>query len=309
MGFPSIFPAMSASILMHGDGGGGGCCGGGGSGGGGGGGKAATKESGGGECCKGAPHEAHAASGECCKTKEGAGAQGGGGSGGGCCGGSGKVPGVLTQPMTVEQLMTLPTMTLIARFRRGIEVVDRRVFDLTERQIDQAFLPEAGVGRWPVRVLIGHCADAELAYAHRIRRAIAEEKPMIAAWDENAFVDSNIYGNRHDGYSDNPEADEARVMHGLGGFLAVIHTLRQWMGQWLMTLDESAFDRTLMHPERGEESVRRMIALSTWHLEHHCGFLTRKLDKMVITPRPEAVEVEGGGGGGGGGCGSGCGCH
>lgn len=280
------------SILFHGDGCG---C----SGGGGGGGKAATKE---GECCKGAEH---AAKGECCKTKERAGAQGGGGGGGGCCGGSGKVPGVLTQPMTVEQLMTLPTMTLIARFRRGIEVVDRRVFDLTERQIDQAFLPEAGVGRWPVRVLIGHCADAELAYAHRIRRAIAEEKPMIAAWDENAFVDSNIYGNRHDGYSDNPEADEARVMHGLGGFLAVIHTLRQWMGQWLMTLDESAFDRTLMHPERGEESVRRMIALSTWHLEHHCGFLTKKLDKMVITPRPEmAVEA-----GEGGGCGSGCGCH
>ncbi len=279
------------SILFHGDGCG--CSGGGGS-------KAATKE---GECCKGAEH---AAKGECCKTKD---AKGGGGGeaeagGGGCCGGSGRVPGVLTQPMTVEQLMTLPTMTLIARFRRGIEVVDRRVFDLTERQIDQAFLPEAGVGRWPVRVLIGHCADAELAYAHRIRRAIAEEKPMIAAWDENAFVDSNIYGNRHDGYSDNPEADEARVMHGLGGFLAVIHTLRQWMGQWLMSLDESAFDRTLMHPERGEESVRRMIALSTWHLEHHCGFLTKKLDKMVIMPRAEAVEVEGGGG-----CGSGCGCH
>lgn len=300
MNFPSIFP----TVLLNGDGG---CCGGGG---GGGGTKAATKESGGGECCKGEPHTA---SGGCCKTKEGAAGESsaGGGGGGGCCGGSGKVPGVLTQPMTIEQLMTLPTMTLIARFRRGIEVVDRRVFDLTERQIDQAFLPEAGVGRWPVRVLIGHCADAELSYSHRIRRAIAEDKPVIAAWDENAFVDSNVYGNRHEGYSDNPETDEARVMHGLGGFLAVIHTLRQWMGQWLMTLDEAAFDRTLMHPERGEESVRRMVAILTWHLEHHCGFLSKKLDKMVITPRAEMVEAnaQGAAKAGGGGCGSGCGCH
>jgi hypothetical protein len=230
-------------------------------------------------CCKGA------AAADCCKTSGAESSTQSSGGGGGCCGGGcgggRSVPSVLTQPMTAEQMTGLPTLTLIARYRRGIEVIDRRVFDLTERQVDQAFLPEANVGRWPVRVLIGHCADAEVAWVHRMRRAVAEDRPMVASWDEDAFVDSNIYGNSHEGYSDNAEGDSARVMHALGGHLAVIHTLRQWTAQWLMSLDESAFDRSVMHAQRGEITLRRMVADATWHLEHHAGYLTRKVERML----------------------------
>lgn len=217
----------------------------------------------------------------------------------GCCGGGLKAP---LAALTREQILELPLMELIARYRRGIEAIDRRVFDLTEKQIDTAFLPEAGVGRWPVRVLIGHIADAELSYTHRMRRAFAEESPVVAVWDENAFVDSNIYGNADKAYAGDPEADEARVMHALGGNLAVIHTLRQWTAHWLMTLPEKAWDRAVMHPERGSVSIRRMAAMMTWHLEHHADFLRRKLDLMVGPAKAEASEEGGECCGGSGGC-------
>lgn len=249
-------------------------------------------------CCKG---EAKAAEG-CCKgeAKAAEGCCGGsGGKGGGC--------GCKTQaavvPTTVEALVQLPTLQLISRFRRGIEAFDRRVFELTEEQIDMAFLPDAGVGQWPVRVLLGHIADAELAAIHRMRRAVAEDHPVFAEWDENAFVDANLYGNTHEGYADSAENDHARVMNALGGPMAVIHTLRQWTGQWLLTLTEAQMERTGMHPTRGPQSVRTIVAMYIWHLEHHAAFLTKKLDRM-LGPVTESEPVAAGKGG----CGSGCGC-
>src|ERR1044071_1538478 len=74
---------------------------------------------------------------------------------------------------TVEQISALATPALLARFRKGVENLDRRMFWLKDAQLDSAFLPSAGVGRWPVRVLLGHLADAELAVAHRMRRTVA----------------------------------------------------------------------------------------------------------------------------------------
>lgn len=204
--------------------------------------------------------------------------------GGGCCGGGGASAQEELTVLTLEEIEALPTERLIARFRRGIEWFDRRVFELSERQIDQAFLPDAGVGRWPVRVLIGHVADADLAAVHRMRRAVAEENPVFSDWDENAFVDANLYGNADGRYADNPEGDHARVMNALGGYLATLHTLRQWTGQWLAGLSEKQLARQGMHPVKGPMSVRRIVVLYTWHLEYHAAFLTRKLDLLVGLP-------------------------
>lgn len=248
------------------------------------------------DCCsnKAVSHDDHDhAEGGCCEDKPGKKAGGccggGGGGGGGCC----KTREAI-KPMTIEQLVGLPSLELISRFRRGIEVFDRRVFDLTEREIDQAFLPDAGVGRWPVRVLLGHLADADVSFVHRMRRAVAEDKPIFSEWDENAFVDSNIYGNADNVYADSDEADHARVMHALGGPMAVIHTMRQWAGAWLLTLSEEQLNRTGMHPTRGEISVRTILAYATWHVEHHAAFLTKKLDLMVPA-RAEHEHAHGGG--------------
>ena len=58
--------------------------------------------------------------------------------------------------------------------------------------------------------------------------------------------------------------------------------------------------REAMHPQKGAVSIRRMIASSTWHLEHHAKFLTRKLDRMLGPVQPAPARK--------GGCSSGCGC-
>lgn len=158
----------------------------------------------------------------------------------------------------------------IDRYAYGVENFDRRLFELTDAELDAAFFPEAGVGRWPVRVLLGHLADAELAQVHRARRTIAEEQPVLSAWDENAFIDAGLYGTVSSG-----------SLYPAGAFVAVVHTLRKWTTPWLRTLAEEQWERKALHPERGELTIRRMVTHITWHLEHHAWFLNRKVELLL----------------------------
>src|ERR1043165_1813329 len=107
----------------------------------------------------------------------------------------------------------IPDAQLLSRYRRGLELVDPRVFELSEEQMDMAFLPEAGVGNWPGRGLVGHLADADMLFIHGMRRAVSEDNPVVAIWDEHAAIESGMYtGGKYP----------------VAGFIAVIHTLRRW---------------------------------------------------------------------------------
>lgn len=199
---------------------------------------------------------------------------------------------------SVTEIATLPPAQLVARYRRGVENFDGRLFKLTETQLDHAFLPDADAGTWPVRILLGHLADAELVLTHRMRRAVGEDNPVLALWDENAFIDHDVYGLRH--HDRDPAGADARVRHAVGGNVALIHTVRQWTGQWLATLSDAQWARAAMHPEKGPLTVRTLVAMCARHLEHHARYLSCKLDRLV---GPD-IEDEASGGG----CGPGCGC-
>ena len=120
-------------------------------------------------------------------------------------------------PPQRSALAPLSVADLIARFKVGVENFDRRVFELPDDALDTAFLPDAGVGRWPCRVLLGHLADAELLFVSRMRKVVGEERPILAVWDEEAFIDHQMYGAPGTGHR-----------HPIGAFVATIHTLRQW---------------------------------------------------------------------------------
>jgi hypothetical protein len=180
-----------------------------------------------------------------------------------------------------SEILGLGDDALLNRFARGVENFDRRVFNLNDDQLDLAFLPDAGVGQWPVRVLLGHLADAEVLYVHRIRRAVSEENPVLSVWDENAPIDAGMYNG---------------PAHPVGAFVAVVHTLRRWHAEWMTTLLPDQWDRQALNPQRGPMSVRTMMRYDTWHLEHHADYLNRKLTRLLGAAKPA------------GGCGPNCGC-
>lgn len=192
---------------------------------------------------------------------------------------------------TAAELAELPTQALIARSRFGLEAIDPRLFELSDARLDTAFLPSAGVGRWPARVLLGHLADAELVQAHRIRRALAEPGCTLGLWDETAFIDAGLYGPGR--------------RPPIAGFLAVIHAHRRWMSDLLISLSDEEWSRRVLHPEQGELSVRWLVAYTTWHFEHHARYLQLKINSM-LGPRPESLPPTQASRAGS--CGSGCGC-
>lgn len=193
-------------------------------------------------------------------------------------------PAVARPPQPkLEDVAALSNADLLARYRRGVENFDARMFHLRNEQLDAAFLPEAGVGRWPVRVLLGHLADAELAFVHRMRRTVAEDRPMLNAWDENAFIDSGLYGTQ------GPDGRHTGPAHPIAGYVAVIHTLRRWHADFLATLTPTQWERVALHAVRGEQTVRIICNYATWHLEHHAWYLKAKLDRMVPAAATNAV--------------------
>lgn len=202
-----------------------------------------------------------------------------------------------------DEIAALDAHTLVHRMRVGVERFDPRIFELTDEQLDQAWLPDAGVGRWPIRVLLGHLADTEMLYAARIRQTLAQDNPTVAVFEEHAYIDAGVYGC----------TEGSPFRPPIGGDVAMIHTTRCWLVALLVQLEERHWERKAMHPERGVMSVRDFANYDCLHLEHHAAYLNAKVYKL-LGPMPEdgccGGHGEGGGCcGGSGGCSSGgCGC-
>jgi len=116
----------------------------------------------------------------------------------------------------MREIRDLDSASLCSRMHIGLQHFDPRVVELDHTQVSQAWLEDAGVGTWPIRILIGHLADAELVLAHRLRKIIAEDKPELSLWDEHAFIDGGIYGC----------TEGSKLLPPMGGDLAMIHTTR-----------------------------------------------------------------------------------
>lgn len=184
-----------------------------------------------------------------------------------------------------DELMGLDHGAAVRRYRASVGCFDDRVFELDDGQLDQAWMPEAGVGRWAIRALLGHLADAEVVLSHRIRRAVAEPGSVVQEWDEIAWLDAGMYappGAAPPGKGINSAPPP------IGAFVAAVYTMRQWVGEWLGSLHEGAWGLSVLHPTRGALSVRALVAYNTYHVEHHGWYLNAKVTKL-LGPR-EACE-------------------
>jgi len=187
-------------------------------------------------------------------------------------------------PTAIEDIRALDPPTLVARMRVGVEAFDPRLFELGDEDLDRAWTPASGAGRWPIRVLLGHLADTELLSASRLRMVFALDSPTLPPFDEHAYIDSGIYGC----------TDGVAIRPPVGGDVAAIHTTRCWAVAFLFQLDESAWARRALHPERGPTTMLGIAQYQCWHLEHHAWFLNRKIER-ILGPAPDPGPCGAGG--------------
>jgi len=136
----------------------------------------------------------------------------------------------------------------LERFRRGPELLAMVLTGAAGEEVD--FAPEPG--KWTIRQIMAHLADAELVGAHRLRLVIAEDNPTLTAFDQDAWTRNLDYSRRKPTQS-----------------LDTFRRLRAENYELLKALPEGAFERTGAHTENGPMSLRRLLAGYADHAESH----------------------------------------
>lgn len=126
-----------------------------------------------------------------------------------------------------------------------------------------------GPGAWSVVELTAHLLDADLVFSDRMKRVIAEDEPVLQAYDENAWV-------ARLGYQGAP-AGEA---------VALLAANRRWLARVLRGLTDADFARAGRHTERGRVSLAELLALATNHIDHHLRFLYAKRARLRVALPP-----------------------
>src|ERR1044071_2038769 len=66
-----------------------------------------------------------------------------------------------------------------------------KFFELTEADLAKSY----GPGKWTVKYILHHLADAEMVLFERIRRVISEPRQVIWAFDQDAWARKLDYAN------------------------------------------------------------------------------------------------------------------
>jgi hypothetical protein len=147
---------------------------------------------------------------------------------------------------------------LLERFRRGPELVAMSITGAAGPELD--FVPAPG--KWSVRQILCHLADGEIVAAARFRTLLAEDNPLIVAYDQDAWAANLDYTHRK-----------------IAQALETLRHMRATTYDLLHAAPEAAFERTGNHSERGSFTLLELLRLMVEHAEKHCEQISRARQK------------------------------
>jgi uncharacterized damage-inducible protein DinB len=126
------------------------------------------------------------------------------------------------------------------------------VADLSPEQLDTPYRS----GGWTVRQVVHHLPDSHLNAYTRFKLALTEDVPTIRTYDEAAWAElPDATGHVE------PSLQLMDALHDRWVYL-------------LEGLDDTAWKRSLQHPEVGELGMDDLLALYAWHGRHHVAHIT-----------------------------------
>ena len=137
---------------------------------------------------------------------------------------------------------------LVATYEQGYAAVAAAVEAAGER------LDAADAGGWTARQVVHHLADSEMTAAVRLRRLLAEDDPVIAGYDEEAFAKVLRYAERP-----------------VEASLRAVEAARATSAELLGLLTEDEWRRTGTHTETGPYGVEEWLRIYAAHAHDHAA--------------------------------------
>lgn len=124
---------------------------------------------------------------------------------------------------------------------------------LSEKQLDTPYRE----GGWTLRQVAHHVPDSHLNAYTRFKLALTEEDPTIKPYAEDRWAQL---------------ADTATTPVEVS--LTLLDSLHTRWVDLLRSLKPEDWKRTFRHPEMGQVSLEKSLALYSWHGRHHVAHVT-----------------------------------
>src|SRR5713226_2242916 len=122
-------------------------------------------------------------------------------------------------------------------------------------------------GKWSTLEVVCHLFDSDQAWIHRMKRVIAENRPLFIGYDESRFAAALAYQER--------DLEEE---------LTIFELSRRQMARILRTVPAEAWARDGVHNERGLLTLEQHLQLEVEHVPHHVKFIAEKRRALGLTP-------------------------
>ena len=143
--------------------------------------------------------------------------------------------------------------TLVQKYKDGYRVVADAVAGATDQELDARPAP----GKWTAREIVHHLADSEMTSAIRLRRLLAEDRPLIQGYDQEEFARRLHY--------DRP----------IAASMAAFQMARETTAEILDRMSEVEWRREGTHSESGRYTVERWLEIYADHAHKHAEQIAR----------------------------------
>jgi len=118
-------------------------------------------------------------------------------------------------------------------------------------------------GKWSAREIVHHLGDSESTSAIRLRRLLAEDKPLIQGYDQDQFASKLRYNERD-----------------MAPSLEAFRAARATTAQLLSLMSEEEWKREGVHSESGRYTVEDWLAIYAAHAHNHAAQIQRLRDTL-----------------------------
>jgi len=156
----------------------------------------------------------------------------------------------ITREMRSDFIKTIETLP--SQLKKEVE-------NLSPQQLDTPYRD----GGWTIRQVVHHIPDSHVNSYVRFKLALTEDNPQIKTYEESLWAEL-------------PDTFNTPIEISLQ-LLDSVH--KRW-AILLRSLTDEQFEKTFQHPEWGNITLSKTLALYAWHSKHHLAHITELKKRM-----------------------------